>query len=143
LVQIYASARDEQPRDVVLKDNGSPERYTWQAVLRCRKEVDPNRISFVSNGEAADPAYAPPEPDVVSVVRAARRALNAVDERERENAVKLLAGTDGAEAREALLEALGHPAKAVRVLAARHCPEHNDPRVRPALSWTPPIPLRS
>src|SRR5207237_5499363 len=61
--------------------------------------------------------------------RAARRALNGIDERERAMALETLASTNGEEARAALIEALTHPVKTVRITAARLFPDRRDPRI--------------
>jgi len=119
LLHIYAGARGDADASV--------------PVLSCRAEVDPDRIAFAG---APPPGTAPAEPDAGAVVRAARRALNGLDARERELAIETLGSMDGAEARAALAEALQHPLRAVRAAAAIRFPDRRDPRIiRGLIDW--------
>ena len=130
LLHIYAGAQGEDGRRDVAPEQESARAggYATVPVLCCRAEVDPDRISFAAGAAAAVSAPAA-EPDGSAVVRAARRALNGLDDRERELAIQTLAGMDDPDARAALVEALAHPVKSVRTVAARRFPDRSDPRI--------------
>jgi HEAT repeat protein len=126
-LHIVAQAGDGDTREVRRDVDAAERTLASVPVLRCRAELDPDRISFVSPEDAgSDDAAA--EPDA-RIVQACLRALDGIDERERELAVATLARTQGDAAREALLAALRHPVKTVRMAAARQFPGWNEPRV--------------
>lgn len=124
LLHIYAEASHDSARDAA----ATAACLTPPAVLCCRSEVDPSRIYFALADQTGSGAPSL-EIDVATVVHAARRALNGLDERERASAVKLLANTDTAEARAALVDALRHPVRMIRIAAAQQFPDQSDARI--------------
>lgn len=95
----------------------------WEMLLHeVDKAAQSRRITTVSVPDDAPPT-----------IKSAVAALDSLDVAEQVAGVKALVGTDHPAAREALAEALGHPAKSVRMAAALSFPDKTDPRIIPGL----------
>ena len=109
--------------DVLQRLDFTNKQRPWEVLLQeVDKAVQARRVTTVSV-----PADAPP------TVKSAVIALDSLDVAEQVTAVKALAATDHPAAREALIAALGHPMKSVRMAAALEFPDSLDARIVPGL----------